>query len=166
MLPVAVVTATSAVAADGGDDAARGSRLAGSANVTLTASSGPYEGDKIWLEFDARAQGSSGVATGWFRGKHRKPDGTVIGELEGYINCLTVSGTGNRTATATGAITKGTAAGGSSPIGMGASFTVEDRWAGDRLGWTWVPQGELLPPCQRRAVEMLPLDSGNYSVRR
>ncbi|MCP2260047.1 hypothetical protein LX15_003758 [Streptoalloteichus tenebrarius] len=138
-----------------------GPRVVGTANVTLTASSGEYAGDKIWFQIDVHTRG--GLTRGTFQGRHSKPDGTVIGNLEGTLDCLLPGSDGR--AVFTGRVTGGTAAGGVDIKGMGVSFTAHDSSAGDQLGWVWVPASEPMGRCTEMASELLSLDSGDLVVR-
>ncbi|MFD5083352.1 hypothetical protein ACFWOG_12030 [Kitasatospora sp. NPDC058406] len=140
-------------------------RVRGGGGATLTKDFSGMEGDLVRFEVDARTDlnNAPGHARGRFHVTHHRPDGALVADFEGTLDCLAAGG---RTAITTGVVT-----GGSAPwfpdltlVGSRVSLTVQDDGRNDRLGWLWGAFGIPVSDCQG-TVPFIRTDTGNFTVR-
>ncbi|KQZ67416.1 hypothetical protein [Nocardioides sp. Root151] len=122
-----------------------------------------YEGDIVSFRVRASAPSDAAwTATGSFDVTHVRPDGTVLADFSGTVDCLMV---GAGVAVVTGIITKGGAAGiPGEELGRRVGLTVSDHGRRDHLGWSWLVTGfHDVTPCTSTAP-FFPVTEGNFSV--
>ncbi|MFI6797405.1 hypothetical protein [Streptosporangium canum] len=138
-------------------------RLSGSAGGKLTKTFGPWAGDPVKFQIEAR--GGPGTTKGTFKAFHGKGrTGGVVAEFEGKITCLLVGG---EVAVATGVITRGyanlTDEKNTDVTGQKVSFTVHDNGRSDRLYWMWGFMNAPINDCQGMAP-ILKTSHGDFKV--
>lgn len=166
-----VVLTTSAVAAHGAvlersaapaSEAPGDLELSGSAGGLLPEGFGPWTGDPV--SFDIEARSTPAGTSGTFDVSHVHPGGELVAEFTGDITCLAVGGD---VAVATGVITEGVGhlpdAGPSDLAGQRVSFTVHDDGRKDRMFWQWEFLGAPISDCQGTAPVFDP-GWGNFRV--
>ncbi len=122
-----------------------------------------FEGDTVSFRFHATAnEATPWDATGVFSVTHVRPDGTVLADFGGTVDCLMQ---GADVAVFTGTITRGGAAGiPGEEVGHRVGLTVADHGRRDHLGWSWlVLQFQDALPCTSTAP-FFPITAGNFRV--
>lgn len=123
-----------------------------------------FEGDTVTFRVDARADADAPwAATGSFDVSHVQPDGTVLADFGGTVDCLMA---GADVAVLSGTITRGGAVGlPGEELGHKVGLTIADRGSRhDRLGWSWlVMQFDDAPPCMSTAP-FFPVADGDFRV--
>lgn len=122
-----------------------------------------FKGDKVSFRIQASAPADTPwVAEGTFDVTHVRPDGTVIADFSGTVNCLMA---GADVAVITGTITRGGASGmPGEEIGHQVGLTVADHGHRDRLGWSWFVMGfHDVTPCTSTAP-FFPTTAGDFRV--
>ena len=118
----------------------------------------PFTGDRVELRIHARNQ-DEGVR-GRFHMLHQHPSGVVVAEIEGYVDCLVV--TGNK-AVVTGVITRGSDPFGGPAVGHEVSYTIVE---GDQGTFAFGYDAFLggIAPCQSKWLFNRPLTRGHFEV--
>ena len=155
----------SAATSGAGDDARPGP---GNGLVTVNGSGGGtlqlrgFEGDTVSFKVQASAQADTPwAAKGSFEVTHVRPDGTILADFGGTVDCLIE---GADVAVVSGTITRGSASLPGDEIGHRVGITVADHGRRDHLGWSWlVMQFHDAPPCTSTAP-FFPVDVGNFRV--
>ena len=165
-----IVLTTFAVAAHATDVESTGAKPGGPGDLELTGSAGgllpegfgPWTGDPVSFDIDARST-AAGTA-GTFDVSHLHPDGELVAEFTGDITCLAVGGD---VAVATGVITEGVGhlpdQGPTDLAGQRVSFTVHDDGRKDRMFWQWEFLGAPIADCQGTAPVFDP-EWGDFRV--
>lgn len=124
-----------------------------------------FEGDTVTFQVHASAEADTPwAAEGSFDVTHVRPDGTVLADFGGTVDCLMV---GADVAVVTGTITRGGADGfPGEELGRRVGLTIADRGGRhDRLGWSWlVMQFHDAPYCMSTAP-FFPITEGDFRVR-
>ncbi len=125
-----------------------------------------FEGDRVSFRLSASAPADRPwETTGTFAVNHVAPDGTVLADFAGTVDCLMAGGD---VAVATGVITRGGAPGlPESPdlVGHRVGFSVADAGRRDHLGWSWLlHQFHDVPFCTGLAP-FFAVTTGDFAVR-
>ena len=145
-----------------GQEQDRRIELSGAGGGTLRADS--YRGDVVTF----RLRGSGSVddpvgVKGSFHVTHVQPDGTVLADFEGTMNCLMA---GSDVAVVTGTITDGFAptASGEAVVGRQIGLTVADRGRRDSIGWSWLVMGFSDASGCTSPAPFFPVTTGGFTV--
>ncbi|NUS72446.1 MAG: hypothetical protein HOQ05_03470 [Corynebacteriales bacterium] len=126
--------------------------LTGKAGGHLPEGFGPWTGDPVSFELEAKASDNN-PASGTFAVNHIHPDGELVGDFTGTITCLAVGGD---VAVATGVISEGKVHLPDQEVqdvaGQKVSFTVQDNGKKkDTFFWQWEFVGAPINDCQGTA---------------
>lgn len=132
----------------------------------LTLSLPGYDGDPVRFTVDAHGPRNNPMAArGTFHVTHHRPDGSLLAEFSGTVDCL-MSGGG--TSVVTGVITEGSLHGipdAPDVVGVHIGLTVVDGHRRDHIGWSWLVAGfEDVPPCTGTAP-IFSVTEGGYRLR-
>lgn len=123
-----------------------------------------FKGDRINFRVRATADVDDPVGvTGRFDVTHVRPDGTVLADFGGTVDCLMVGGD---VAVATGIITRGGVPGiEGDELGRRVGITIADHGRRDRIGWSWLVMGffQDVPGCLSTAP-FFEVTRGRFSV--
>jgi hypothetical protein len=123
-----------------------------------------FEGDIVRFRINAFSRSDDPFgAEGTFEVTHVRPDGTVVADFAGSVNCMLE---GADVAIATGIITSGglPAHPNEEIVGSQVGLTVADHGRRDHVGWSWlVTAFEDVSTCASTAP-FFPLSTGNFKV--